>query len=110
RGRPDSEARAIAFSALVVANLSVILLDRSRSRTFFASFRLRNPALWLVIAGAAGLLAVALAVPSARELFGFTAPRFADLAAVLGLGAGSVLWLEAVRAVRRRSRARKILM
>jgi P-type Ca2+ transporter type 2C len=108
QGRPDSDARTIAFSALVVANLVVILLDRSRSGSVVASLRLRNPALWLVIGGAAGLLALSLAVPAARQLFGFSPPRFSDLAAILGLGAGSVLWLEAVRAIRRRPRARKI--
>ena len=110
QGRTDSEARTIAFSAVVVANLAVILLDRSRSRSFFASFRLRNPALWLVIGGAACLLVFSLAVPAVRELFGFSPLRLPDLVAILGLGAGSVLWLEAFRAVRRRSRARRNLM
>ena len=102
QGRSDSDARTTAFSSLVVANLAMILIDRSRSRSFLASLRLRNTALWAVVGGASGLLAIALAVPSARELFGFSAPRLADLGGIVALGAGSVLWLEALRAFRRR--------
>src|SRR6185369_11413412 len=51
RGQAESEARALAFTTLIIANLGLILINRSWSRTVLATIRSPNPALWWVIGG-----------------------------------------------------------
>ena len=94
RGGPAGPGRAVAFAALIAGNLGLILTNRSWSRTIFGSFRSRNPALWLVIAGAAATLGLVLAVPFLRGLFRFE--QIGPAEALLGVAAGmaSVVWFE----------------
>src|SRR6202162_4922744 len=94
RGGPDGAGRAGAFAALMAGNLGLILTNRSWSRTILGSFRASNAALWLVVGGATGTLALVLAVPGLRALFRFAEVRPAD--ALLGAAAGmaSILWFE----------------
>jgi len=107
KGRPEADARTVAFSALVLGNLVTIFLDRSRTRSVFAAFRVPNPALWIVTGGAAGLLALTLAIPAARRLFELSPLGAADAASILGVVAGGTLVLEAMRAARRRAFAHR---
>ena len=70
----EAVARALAFTTMVLGNLGLILLNRAGSRPLLATLRLTNrPQLW-VTAGAISFLALALGVPSVRELFGFALP------------------------------------
>lgn len=94
RGGPAGPGRAVAFAALIAGNLGLILTNRSWSRTIFGSFRSKNPALWLVVGGAAVTLGLVLAVPFLRGLFRFEPVGPAE--ALLGVGAGiaSVFWFE----------------
>jgi Ca2+-transporting ATPase len=94
RGGPAGPGRAVAFAALIAGNLGLILTNRSWSRTIFGSFRSRNPALWLVVAGAAVTLGLVLAVPFLRGLFRFE--QIGPAEALLGVAAGmaSVVWFE----------------
>jgi len=85
----DSHARALVFSALVVASLALILANRSWSPRVRDAFRSSNIALRWVIAGALAFLALALHVPILREAFRFSPLHAADvlillLVAVLG--------------------------
>ena len=48
RGQGEQEARALSFTALIIANLSLILTNRSWSRTILATLRTPNKALWWV--------------------------------------------------------------
>ena len=68
-GQDELEARALAFTALIVANLGLILANRSWSRSIVAMVGVRNPALWWVIGGASAFLALTLSVPAARAVF-----------------------------------------
>ena len=82
----EAAARALAFTTMVLGNLGLILLARAGSRPIFATFRLRNrPQLW-VTGGAVAFLAIALGVPSVRELFGFATPH-PELLALSAAGA-----------------------
>ena len=99
-GESQDMGRALAFTTLVVANLGLILTNRSWSRTVIGTLKLPNKALWWVLGGAAIFLAVALYVPALQGLFHFTAPNAESLALCLAAGAASVLWLEGVKAVR----------
>jgi P-type Ca2+ transporter type 2C len=97
--RTEGEARALAFSCLVVANLGLILANRSWRRPFAGSMRHHNSPLWWIVGGAGALLGAVLAVPWLRDLFGFPHLNAADLLAALAAGAGSVLWIPLVRGI-----------
>jgi Ca2+-transporting ATPase len=77
RGMPEAEVRALAFVALVLVNVGLVLVNRSFGISLTAALRRRNTALWLVLAIAATILTIALAWDRARELFRF-GPLHAD--------------------------------
>ncbi len=104
RGQGEGEARALAFTTLVVANLGLILANRSWSRTFLDTMRNHNPALWWVTGGALSFLALVLSLPVLRDLFHFARLHAVDVALCLAAGAASVLWFEGLKAFRRRER------
>jgi Ca2+-transporting ATPase len=103
-GGPEGPGRAVAFAALIAGNLGLILTNRSWSRTILGSFRARNAALWLVVAGAAATLALVLAVPALRDLFQFGRVRPADALLGVAAGAASILWFELFKLRRHPSR------
>lgn len=65
-GFTEERARAMAFTALVLGNPALILSNRSQSRSIVATLRMPNRALWWVVGGALGGLAVALYLPRCR--------------------------------------------
>jgi P-type Ca2+ transporter type 2C len=80
----EATARGMAFIALVLGNLGLVLTNRSLQSGMLAALRRPNPALGLVCALTSVALLAALAVPWLRELFGFAPLAFAQagLAAV----------------------------
>jgi P-type Ca2+ transporter type 2C len=108
-GSPAPEARALTFASLVIANLSLVLTNRSQTRTILAMLHTRNLALWGIIAGALALLALVLYVPFLRDLFGFAFLHLTDLLICLAAGVSGILWFEGIKVVRKwwdRRRAR----
>ncbi len=94
RGLGADESRALAFTTLVIGNLSLILTNRSWSRTLFTSLFSPNPALWWVLGGTLALLALVLYLPGLRALFGFAALQGDDLLLCLAAGTSGILWFE----------------
>jgi len=83
-GAGESTARMTSFSLLVIANLGLILANRSRSRSLMATLRTPNPAMWWVAGGAFVFLVLAVSVPFLRGLFRFgTAPAWEWAAVVI---------------------------
>lgn len=72
RDETATNARALAFATLVIANLMLILTDHSWNQIIVKSLRAPNPALWWVVAGAVTVLALVVYVPSLRSLFWFS--------------------------------------
>jgi Ca2+-transporting ATPase len=70
-GAGEDTARMTSFSLLVVANLGLILANRSRTRSLMATLRTPNPAMWWVAGGALVFLVLAISVPFLRGLFRF---------------------------------------
>jgi Ca2+-transporting ATPase len=99
-GESQEMGRALAFTTLVVANLGLILTNRSWSRTIPSTMKMPNKALWWVLGGATAFMAAALYVPALQGLFHFTGPRAESQALCLAAGAVSVLWFEGVKVVR----------
>ncbi|WAC05812.1 MAG: cation-translocating P-type ATPase [Methanoregula sp.] len=94
RGLSEDEVRALTFTTIVVANLCLILTNRSWSETIMSSLRSYNKALLWVFSGALVCLLLVLYVPVLRELFGFGVLDPADLALCVWAGVASILWFE----------------
>jgi Ca2+-transporting ATPase len=101
RGLPDSKARALAFTTLIIANIGLILINRSWTHSFAATLRARNAPLWWVIGGALLFIGLVLYVPVLRELFRFAQLRWIELGVCLLAGVGSIVWFEAYKTLRR---------
>ena len=93
----EPEARAFAFTTLVIANLALIFSNRSRSRSLLVSLTAPNPILWIVTCVTLGLLAIALYLPFLAGLFRFAPLPFDELAAAFAIGLVSVAWFQALK-------------
>jgi len=102
RGLGAQEARTLTFTTLVMANLSLILTNRSWSRTIWTTLRSANLALGWVFGGTLALLMVVLYVPFLRKLFHFTFLHPQDLLLCLFAGGFSILWFEGVKILKKR--------
>jgi len=104
RGQGERDARALTFTTLIFANLGLILVNRSWSRTFLEGLRAPNRALWWVVAGALFFLGLVLYLPVARELFRFSLLHPIDLAICFSAGLISVVWFESWKLIQKRRR------
>ncbi|MGZ4903785.1 MAG: cation-translocating P-type ATPase [Halobacteriota archaeon] len=102
-GQSENQARTIAFTALVLSNISLILSDRSWTEGFFRSLRRPNRALWYIVGGAIIFLAGALYIPALQVIFRFAPLSAAWLAASIAAGAVSLLCFEGLEIVLRRT-------
>jgi len=112
RGKGELDARGLTFTTLVVANLALIVVNRSWRRSFVESLRVRNRALGWVIASGLAFLLLVVYVPFLRTLFRISILHLDDLALTAGAGLAGVAWFEAVKVARlrraRRSAARSV--
>lgn len=97
RGQGELDARALTFTTLIIANLSLILTNRSWSRTIRATLGAPNTALWWVLWGALIFLGVVLYLPFLRHLFRFSFLHPIDIAICLTAGFISILWFEQLK-------------
>ena len=99
RGAGEAEARAMAFTTIVLGNLGLILANRSSTRSMLTTLRFPNPALWSVIGGTLGGVALSLYVPYLRNLFRFAPLHLDDLAICMGAALFGLLWYEIYKAL-----------
>jgi Ca2+-transporting ATPase len=97
-----SDATALSFTTLVVANLGLIFANRSWTRTIWSTLRTPNAALWWVISGTIFFLGLALYVPYLRDLFHFSPLHPDDLLFCLAAGSASILWFEFLKLLRQK--------
>ena len=100
----EGEAGTLAFTTLIIANLALILSNRSWTRTIVETLRAPNAALWWVIGGAVFALILTLSVPFMRALFHFVPLHLNDVLLCLAAGIGSIFWFELLKLIRRRLR------
>jgi Ca2+-transporting ATPase len=98
-GRPDETTRAVAFAALVMANLALIFVTRSRERNVFQTLREPNPPFWWIVAGGLAALAAAIYVPQAAAVFRFSALEAMEMLVAAGAGIAGVAWYELWKAL-----------
>ncbi|MFH1226310.1 MAG: cation-translocating P-type ATPase [Planctomycetota bacterium] len=97
-GHPEENSmRALAFTTLVVANLGLILTNRSWTRTIISMFKEPNRALFWIVGGAVVCLYLILNVPFLRGLFHFNSLHTADIVLCSGAGIASILWFELLK-------------
>jgi Ca2+-transporting ATPase len=94
RGYAETEVRTLAFTTIVIANLSLILTNRSWSDTIFTSLRSKNNALIWVFFGTLVCLFLVLYIPVLRDLFRFGSVPLSELVMCAGAGVLSIVWFE----------------
>lgn len=97
RGLGEQEARTLTFTTLIIANLGLILTNRSWSRTILGTLGSPNTALRWVVGGAAVFLGLVLYVPFLRSLFLFSALHLIDIVVCLAAGVFSIIWFEGLK-------------
>jgi Ca2+-transporting ATPase len=85
-GISADEARTLAFIALVVCIVALVLVNRSFSASFLSAFFRPNPALLWIFVSIASILTTALVWPPASGLFRFGPLHLDDLMVTLGAG------------------------
>ena len=98
-GMPEREVRALAFFSLVVAIVSLILVNRSFSASLLTALRRPNGTLAAVLSVVAATLALTLLVPSVSNLFAFGPLHADDLALTLGAGVVILVSLELLKPI-----------
>lgn len=94
----QDHARAMSFSTLIFACLSLILSIRAKS--FFYGLKKANPLLWWIVFGALLALALVIYLPFFHRLFGFSSLSLSDMLYSVAVGLASVLWIELFRHAR----------
>jgi len=101
RGLGEDGARTMAFASIVLANLALILTNRSWTHTIFGTLRSRNNSFWWILCGALLALALVLYVPQLRSFFRFSALQPLDLIICAGAAVLSISWFEVFKTVRK---------
>lgn len=101
-GHSDGEVRAIAFSALIIGNIFLILTNLSKTRIFTSILTEPNVAAILILAGAFILLLLTIYVPALRELFRFEFPGYAHFVPSLIGSFAMLLLLESIKFAKHR--------
>jgi Ca2+-transporting ATPase len=94
RGFSEPDVRTLTFTTIVIANLGLILTNRSWSETLVKSLRSPNKALWWVFLGTLSCLLIVLNVPALQDLFRFGSVPPLDLVMCTGAGVLSIVWFE----------------
>jgi Ca2+-transporting ATPase len=102
-GLAEPEVRSLTFITIVIANLCLILTNRSWSETIFTTIRTPNRAMAWVFMGTLVCLVLVISLPVLRDLFRFGEVSFSDLTLCVLAGIGSVIWFEIYKYWRRRS-------
>jgi Ca2+-transporting ATPase len=102
KGQPTGDARALAFTTLIVSNICLILTNRSWSSTILNTIRNWNKALLFIILGSAFFMTLAIKVPFLKNMFYFGTLHADDALIALAAGIASVLWFELVKLLARK--------
>lgn len=94
RGHGELEARTLAFTTLIIANLGLMMTNRSWSNTIGRILGAPNSALWWVTGGAVIFLGMALNIPIFREVFRFSVIHPLDVVICASAGISSIVWFE----------------
>jgi Ca2+-transporting ATPase len=97
RRMSEEELRALTFFSLVVVIIALIFVNRSFRASPLAALGRPQPALLIVLAAVAGILAGVNLWPAAQDVFGFDPLHRDDLLVTAGAGLAVLLILEAIK-------------
>jgi Ca2+-transporting ATPase len=100
--KDEDRARGLTFTTLVLANLVLILANRSWTRSFLSTLRVRNVPFWIVVSGGLALLGLTLYAPPVRHIFHLSSPSPGELSLCVAAALAGVLWFEVYKMVLRR--------
>ncbi len=96
-GMSEPTLRALVFTALVIANMGLILVNRSFNSSLVQAFLRPNRSLWLLVGGVSAVLATALLWSPAQSLFHFGPLTWDAIAVCVVAGVSGLLILEAIK-------------
>jgi Ca2+-transporting ATPase len=102
RGQGELEARTMAFTTLIIANLGLMMTNRSWTSSIGNILRTPNKALWWVTGGAVIFLGLVLNISFLREIFRFSMLHPLDVAICLFAGILSIVWFELFKVFKRK--------
>lgn len=97
RGQGELDARALTFTTLILANLALIVSERTASRTNLSTLKSPNAALWWVIGGGIVFMGFVLYTPWLQELFRFSFLHPLDLLICFAAGILCLVWFEQLK-------------
>jgi Ca2+-transporting ATPase len=103
-GAPEAEARAVAFVAIVAANLAMIISNRSRRGFWFEGIPQPNILLWGIMAVTAAMLFFIVEFPPAAGLFQFRRPANSFLILAILPAVAVLIASEVMKVARNRAR------
>ena len=89
----EQRMRMLVFSAIFIANLSLIFFARSGGRRVWRHIVAGNRSLWLIVLGTVAAYAVVLASAPMRDIFRLAAPTVAD---AIGLAVATLVFWAAL--------------
>ncbi|HPF91124.1 MAG TPA: cation-translocating P-type ATPase [Flavobacteriales bacterium] len=98
----EEGTRTFVFTALVVANIGLTLVNRSFEHSVWRTLRYPNPLLAAILGGTVAILLLLLYVPLFRDFFQLITPDLGLLVTAVLMGMASVLWYEGVKAWKRK--------
>ncbi len=99
----EAKVRSLTFAALVIANVILILANRSRTLTLWETLiRRKNHAVPFLVAGAAFLLLILLNVPLLRDSFELASLDWNEYLILAALSYLSISWLDLHKIITRR--------
>lgn len=96
-GQSEEEARTLAFVTLVTSNISLILVNRSWTKTMASYMFVPNKALAGVGLIAIIFLVMTLYIPTLQRIFHFGFMHGEDIVVSLAFGILSVIWFELLK-------------
>lgn len=100
-GHSEGEIRAIAFSALIIGNVFIILTSLSDTRNALSVILEKNPAVYFISGIALIMLVLTLSVPVLQRVFSFENPGFRHFGFSLAATVVMLVILEIIKFQRR---------
>jgi Ca2+-transporting ATPase len=98
-GRHEDTVRALAITALILANILLILVNRSWTQPAWKSLAARNVSFWIISAAVTVALIAIFSIPAVRDAFKFSALNWTQLGWCILASVVVVGWFEVVKLV-----------
>jgi P-type Ca2+ transporter type 2C len=96
-GYTEKAVRAMSFLTLIVANVALILSNRSQTRNIFQILAMQNKTVKWITGGAIIFLILILNIPFLMNLFQFERLKFMNALICMVAGLFSITWFEAYK-------------